>query len=180
MTAQFLRDTAATALILGFFASSWFGWAQDQPPITWRKALAAGSIVSLLIAVAGGIYTWQHWQDGTVFDADTGRVFGIIVGVEFALAAVGGGLLTMRGRTDIIPAWVALVVGVHLFPVARLVGFPLIKSRRCPGDGGGCGRRAAGQVSRLGCQRRHRRRRGSDPSSCGGVLARRCRPLVMM
>jgi hypothetical protein len=53
-------------------------------------------------------------------------VFGIIVGVEFTLAAVGGGLLAVRRRTDIVSAWVALVVGVHLFPVAWLVEFPLI------------------------------------------------------
>lgn len=34
MTAEFLRDAAATAAIFGFFASAWFGWAQrrDRPP----------------------------------------------------------------------------------------------------------------------------------------------------
>jgi len=30
-----LRDAAMTALILGFFASSWFGWAQERPPAAW-------------------------------------------------------------------------------------------------------------------------------------------------
>jgi hypothetical protein len=28
MTAEFLRDAAATAAVFGFFASAWFGWAQ--------------------------------------------------------------------------------------------------------------------------------------------------------
>ena len=32
----------------------------------------------------------------------------------------------MRRRTDIIPTWIALVVGVHVFPVAWLLGIPLI------------------------------------------------------
>jgi hypothetical protein len=27
MTAEFLRDAAATAAVFGFFASAWFGWA---------------------------------------------------------------------------------------------------------------------------------------------------------
>jgi hypothetical protein len=27
-----LRDAAMAALILGFFASCWFGWAQERPP----------------------------------------------------------------------------------------------------------------------------------------------------
>jgi hypothetical protein len=26
------HDAAMTTLILGFFASSWFGWAQERPP----------------------------------------------------------------------------------------------------------------------------------------------------
>jgi hypothetical protein len=28
MTAEFLRDAAATAAVFGFFASAWFGWAR--------------------------------------------------------------------------------------------------------------------------------------------------------
>jgi hypothetical protein len=68
MTAAFLRDAAATAAIFGFFASAWFGWAQDQPPPAWRKALVAGSILSLLTAAGGGVMTWQNWSGPTVFD----------------------------------------------------------------------------------------------------------------
>jgi hypothetical protein len=126
MSAEFVRDAAATAAILGFFASGWFGWAQERPPVAWRKVLVAGSIVSLLTTVAGGVLAWQHWSDGTVFDDDTGRQFGVVVGVEFAVAALGAGLLTARRRTDILSAWIALVVGVHLFPVASLLHYPLI------------------------------------------------------
>ena len=94
MTSEFVRDNAATAAVFGFFASAWFGWAQEKPPTSWRNALAAGSIVSLLIAVAGGILAWRHWEDGTVFDEDTSRAFGVVVGIEFALA--GAVALSMR------------------------------------------------------------------------------------
>jgi hypothetical protein len=73
MTAAFVRDAAATAAVFGFFAASWFGWAQDNPPKPWRRPLIAGSILSLLTAAAGGLLTWRHWTDGTVFDADTSR-----------------------------------------------------------------------------------------------------------
>jgi hypothetical protein len=62
VTAEFLRDAAATAAIFGFFASAWFGWAQDEPPPGWRKALVAGSILSLLTAVGGGVVTWRNWS----------------------------------------------------------------------------------------------------------------------
>lgn len=110
MTAAFLRDAAATAAIFGFFASAWFGWAQDEPPPAWRKALVAGSILS----------------GPTAFDADTSRTFGLVVGVEVALAAIGAAVLARRRSSELIPAWVALVVGVHLIPVALLVRSPLI------------------------------------------------------
>ncbi len=86
MTAEFPRDAIATAAVFGFFASAWFGWAQDQPPPAWRRWLVVGSVLSLLTAVTGGVLTWRHWTDPTAFDADTSRTFGIVVGVEVALA----------------------------------------------------------------------------------------------
>ncbi|MEU5939436.1 hypothetical protein ABZ807_09615 [Micromonospora sp. NPDC047548] len=126
MIAEHVRDASATAVVFGFFASSWFGWAQEAPPRGWRPVLAVGSVLSLLAAVAGGVLTWRHWSDGTAFDADTGRAFGVVVGIEFGAAALGAGLLALRRRRELIPVWVALVVGVHLFPVAALLDYPLI------------------------------------------------------
>jgi hypothetical protein len=126
MNAAFTRDTAATAAIFGFFAASWFGWAQENPPPGWRKLLIGGGIVALLVAAAGGLLTWQHWSAGTVFNPQTGRTFGVIVGIEFASAGLGAGVLTMLKRANLISAWVALVVGVHLFPLAPLLQYPLI------------------------------------------------------
>ncbi|MFI6262404.1 hypothetical protein [Micromonospora sp. NPDC051006] len=126
MIADHIRDASATAFVFGFFASSWFGWAQEAPPRRWRTLLAVGSVLSLLTAAAGGVLAGRHWSDGTAFDADTSRTFGLVVGVEFGLAALGAGLLALRRRKDLIPVWVAFVVGVHLFPVAALLDYPLI------------------------------------------------------
>ena len=98
MTSEFVCYNAATAAVFGFFAPGWFGWAQEKPPTSWRNALAVSSIVSLLIAVAGGILAWRHWEDG----------------IEFALAGVGGLVLAMRRRMDIIPTWIGLVVGAFV------------------------------------------------------------------
>lgn len=126
MNAEFTREAAATAAIFGGFAAGWFGWAQDDPPRGWRAPLVIGSILAILIAIAGGMLTWRHWSDGSAINSDTGPVFGIIVGIEVALAAVGALLLRRRDRDDLIPAWVALVVGVHLFPLAPLFQYPLL------------------------------------------------------
>ncbi|MEH0973373.1 hypothetical protein V6U77_19825 [Micromonospora sp. CPCC 205546] len=126
MIAEHVRDASATAVVFGLFASSWFGWAQEAPPRRWPPFLGVGSALSLLTAVAGGILTWRRWSDPTAFDAETSRAFGVVVGIEFGAAALGAGLLALRRRRDLIPVWVALVVGVHLFPVAALIDYPLI------------------------------------------------------
>jgi len=74
------------------------------------------------------LLAWRHWSDGSVFDSpDTGPDFGIVVGIEFGLAGLGAGLLAIRERhRELIPAWIALVVGVHFVPVAELIEFPLV------------------------------------------------------
>lgn len=126
MTAAFTRDAAATAAIFGFFASVWFGWAQEQPPDTWRRWLIAGAVLSLTTAVAGGVVTWQKWFDGTAFNPASGRLFGIIVGIEFAVAGLGAWALISRHRAELVSAWVALVVGIHFIPLAGLLQYPLL------------------------------------------------------
>lgn len=123
---DFVRDAAATALIFGFFASAWFGWAQEKPPPRLRPWLIAGSVASLATAAAGGILMATHWSAGTAFDRDTSIRFGIVVGVEFALAGLGAAVLAARRRSEYVPVWIAFVVGVHLFPVAVLLHYPLI------------------------------------------------------
>lgn len=85
-----------------------------------------GSILSLLTGLAAGGLAWQHWSDGTAFGSKTGPVFVIIVAIEFAVAGLGAGVLAARRKNDIIPAWIALVIGVHLFSMAPLLSYPLL------------------------------------------------------
>lgn len=126
MSPEHLRDAAGIAAVFGFFAMSWFGWAQEKPPASWLRPLRIGSILSGLTAVAGGLLVWRHWSDGSVIDEGTGPVFGVIVGVEFAAAGLGAGLLAWRRRADLMSAWIAFVVGVHLFPVAVVFEIPAL------------------------------------------------------
>ena len=112
--------------VLGFFASSWFGWALDDPPARWRKGLVAGCVVSLATAVTGALLAARHWSDGSVFDAATSRTFGIVVGIEVALAALGAWLLSRRRRSELVSAYISLVVGVHFFALAPLLQNPLL------------------------------------------------------
>jgi len=114
-----------TAAIFGFFSAAWYGWAQDDPPPGWRKPLIIGSIVGLLGAAAGGIKAWRNWSTGTAFGTETSPIFGIIVGIEVLLAVGGALVLSRRGRGELMAPWVAFVVGVHFFPMAPLLGYPL-------------------------------------------------------
>jgi hypothetical protein len=82
--------------------------------------------VSFLVCVAGALLAWRYWHDGTAFDDDTARAFGIVVGIEFGAAGLGAAALAVRHHRELIPVWIAFVVGVHLFPVAVLVRYPAI------------------------------------------------------
>ena len=55
-------------------------------------------MAALATAAAGGILMWRHWSDGTAFDRDTSIRFGIVVGIEFALAGIGAAILAARRR----------------------------------------------------------------------------------
>ena len=89
-------------------------------------ALNTGSIVSLVVCATGALLTWQRRSYPTALDEQSSRTFGIVVGIEFALAGIGAGVLAATGHADVIAAWVAVVVGVHLFPLAALFNYPLL------------------------------------------------------
>ncbi|MFY1632722.1 hypothetical protein ACN27F_05425 [Solwaraspora sp. WMMB335] len=126
MIPDHLRDAAATGAIFGLAASVWFGWALPHSPKSWRRWLVAGLIPAYATLVTGLILTVRNWNGGTVFDATTSPRFGIVVGVEVAIAGIGVGVLAARRRSDLVPIWIALVVGVHLFPVAVILRYPWI------------------------------------------------------
>ena len=120
-----LRDAAMTALILGFFASCWFGWAQERPPAAWRSPLITGVMLSLAVAVAGAVVAWRHWSgDSALSEPGAMRQYGIILGVEFGVAAVGAAAIVFGGRSQYVAPWICLVVGVHFFPMAPVLKSP--------------------------------------------------------
>jgi hypothetical protein len=121
-----VRDNAMTALILGFFASSWFGWAQERPPAAWRTPLIVGALLSIVVAVAGAVLAWRNWSAAGSALSEPGamRRYGIIVGVEFGVAAAGAAGIAVWGRSEYIAPWICLVVGVHFVPMAPVLKSP--------------------------------------------------------
>jgi hypothetical protein len=62
----------------------------------------------------------------TIFDEDTSKDLRRRGRDRNCSAGVGAAVLRARGKQDVIPVRIALVVGVHLFPVAAIIGYPLI------------------------------------------------------
>lgn len=124
MNAEFARDAAGATTVFAFFASTWFGWAQEKPPVAWRTPLTIAAIVSILLAALGAILLWQLWSTATALSPQAGRNFGVIVGIEFAFAAIGAVIVSVLRKPELIPPWIALTVGVHFFPLANLFRYP--------------------------------------------------------
>lgn len=119
------RDRATTALILGFFASAWFGWGHEAPPRALVPWLDAGSLLAILTALAGLVLTIVFRREpGAINDRASARRYGIIVGIEFALAGAGAAILGITGAAEFIPVWICAVVGVHFLPLA-----PVLRNR---------------------------------------------------
>lgn len=115
------RDAAMTALILGFFASSWFGWAQESPPTGWSIWLGVGSGLSLAVAAIGGVLAWRHWSDGSLLsEPGAMRRYGIIVGIEFVVCLIGALALLASGHGRYVAVWIAVAVGIHFWPMVPL------------------------------------------------------------
>ena len=114
-----------TALILGFFASTWFGWAQERPPRRWRPVLIFGSVASLTIAAIGGVGAWRNWSgDSALSDPDAMRTYLVILGVEFGVAGLGALVVVKRGLADYLAPWICFVVGVQFLPMAPVLENP--------------------------------------------------------
>ncbi|CAL9545716.1 hypothetical protein SUDANB121_04350 [Nocardiopsis dassonvillei] len=123
-----LRDATMTTAVLGFFAAAWFGWAQERPPggpaTRW---LGGGSALGVLLAVAGGVLSWLHWDTGSVLgEGSAMALYLIVLGVEFGAALLGVLVLLAMGRSEYLAPWVCLVVGVHFFPMAPILENPLL------------------------------------------------------
>lgn len=81
----------------------------------------------MLLAILGGVLTWQHWPEGSVFDRfSTAQSFGVVVGIEVVVAGLGAAVLSCMRRSELTPAWIALVVGIHFIPLASLLKYPLL------------------------------------------------------
>jgi hypothetical protein len=118
------RTAALTAVIFGFFSIGWFQWAQAAPAGRLAVWFDAGSVLALAVAIAGVVALIRSPRRELAADAN--RKYGVIVGIEFAVAFAGSFLLGITGHADYIPVLVAAVVGLHFPFLAPVLGDALL------------------------------------------------------
>lgn len=121
-------DSGLTAAILGFFAMGWFSWGRAEASGALSVALIVGFGAALVVAVLGVFRTCgSRRTEGTPDDAPDQRRYGILVGIEFAVAGLGAVALGAVGAAAFIPVSVCAVVGLHLFPLAPILDDPALR-----------------------------------------------------
>jgi hypothetical protein len=116
-----------SALILGFFAVAWFGWAQADPPDSWLTLLTLGMFLSLLVAIGGVIQATRHWSGPSALtNAGAMHRYNTIVIIEFGAAAIGAVILIVLGEAAYGAPWVCFVVGIHFWSLAPVLQAPFL------------------------------------------------------
>lgn len=120
MLTEFARDHAFTVAWFGLMTVVWFGWAQEDPPRSWRWKLGVGSTLGAVLAALFGFAVSLRWSDGSALDGSY-HWFGVLVGVEVLAAGVGCLVLALRGQSRWMCWWVAVVVALHFLPLSVLL-----------------------------------------------------------
>lgn len=87
--------------------------------------LAAFLIVLLVAAAVFTLRQALQIQPISSGSPELGKWFGIIFSAEGIGIGVGSGILIAFNQTQWIAPWVALLVGLHFFPLGRLLQLPL-------------------------------------------------------
>jgi hypothetical protein len=122
-----LRGRAAGTALLAFFALGWTACGISAIPTTVGLVLfaiaAAGSLTLAALALAMSRRAATAPTDGGPGRGRaTGRRYGIVVAAEWIGIFVVARLLAATGHSQLIPAAIALGVGIHFFPLAKLFG----------------------------------------------------------
>jgi hypothetical protein len=121
-----IESRARSALFGSFAGSMWMCWSNafiGTAVKFWGPAvslLAVGVIVWSIRRVRS-IRQCAGSSVGTKSSIRLSLLFWVIVAVEFLAAGGAGFLLWRTGRSQLIPIAIALIVGLHFFPLARVL-----------------------------------------------------------
>ena len=111
-----------SALILGFFAAAWFGWAHGGTPDSWAIPLDIASLGCVLVAALAAVRVWRGRRHGGARnDPGVNRRYGIVVGISYAVLGIGAAVLGVTGHPGFVASWVAFVIGVHFWALVSVL-----------------------------------------------------------
>lgn len=116
MFTEYLRDQCFTTAWFGLMTMVWFGWAQEDPPRSWRGWLGAGSVLGVILFGLFLFLTVRNWGGATALEGKYAW-FGVLTAIEVVVALVGAIVLWRRGRKRWMAWWVAFVVALHFVPL---------------------------------------------------------------
>lgn len=126
-----IRGHASGVLFMAFFGTLWAsigagglrGWGEPWPTVA---TLVIGAVL-----VGGGVDLWRGAgrikergpSDGG--ENPVGRSFWLIFGLEGVAIVIASAVCNAIGRFDLFFSIMAIIVGLHFLPLARLFGMPL-------------------------------------------------------
>ncbi len=126
---------ASAGFMMAFFGAAWWGWGVAGIRGTFPGETAVFFLVlacATIILVGGGILLSRaasrlphdpspaNRARSQAEGKRYGVTFGLVFGLEMAIVALGGTLLNRTHHPAFVLPFVAIVVGVHFFPLARL------------------------------------------------------------
>ncbi len=124
------RDLVMTAVIFGFAAFVWAGWAQERPPghVGWRVVFAALGVVGLALAGFGIPTAVRNWETATALASGSPALlwYIIVFWIEVATIIAIAVIFARTKRTHLMAPAVLIIVGVHFVPLAFVFAQPII------------------------------------------------------
>lgn len=121
------QGQALAAVVEGFAAVVWFGWAQVSANSWLSTLLTLGSVAGFVLAVVAFVRAARAARAGSALrERAVRRRYVAVLAVEAAVAVLGIFVLAVTGLLEWSPVWVCAVLGVHLVALARVLGDRLL------------------------------------------------------
>ena len=123
-----VRSVAGALLLMAFFTGLWAAWVFPvAPPLIAAAITLPFFLLAVLFVVEGAVLFAQSGRFPEMATVDRrsrskrmGLQFGLIFGIEGALIGAASGILFATGLDAYLAPVIALIVGVHFIPLARV------------------------------------------------------------
>jgi hypothetical protein len=128
LQAEIVFESGRGAITVAMFAAAWMYWGLFIARALTLPRVVVIAVVELLLLAAASYFIRRGKELCARYpplpQANTrsvrGKWFLIVVVAEIALAIVAGGTAASLRRFELIPDWIAIVVGLHFLPLAKI------------------------------------------------------------